>query len=93
MVAVRGTDINSFFKARFYLRGLGLRILKNAAKVFFLAPAHKKELFDNYIPSGLKEETEAKSYIITSNTKPFYKELGGKFMGSYLMIKKIEIEV
>lgn len=35
---------------------------------------------------------EAKSYIITSNMKPFYKELGGKFMGSYLMIKKVEIE-
>ena len=35
---------------------------------------------------------EAKSYIITSNTKPFYKELGGNLMGSYLMIKKIEIE-
>ncbi|MBQ6894988.1 MAG: hypothetical protein IJN40_05805, partial [Clostridia bacterium] len=45
VVAVRNTDINTFFKYMVHLRKRGIEILKNASAVFFLSPVYKKRLF------------------------------------------------
>ncbi|WP_054860232.1 glycosyltransferase [Gracilibacillus sp. JCM 18860] len=35
IVAIRNTDVNWFFKKLYHLRGIGLKILKNAKRVIF----------------------------------------------------------
>ena len=37
VVAVRNTDVNDFFAKLFYLRGRGVKILREAKKIFFLS--------------------------------------------------------
>lgn len=64
VVAVRNTDVNIFFKYRFYLRRRGIKILQNASAVFFLSKAYKDETFNKYIPQKYKDDINKKTYII-----------------------------
>lgn len=72
LVAVRGTDINIFFKYMVHLRKLGLDILLHASKIVFLSPTLKKNLFENYVSEALSARLEAKSIVITNGIDPIY---------------------
>ena len=72
VVAVRNTDINTFFKYRFYLRKRGIKILKNASTIFFLSEPYKKQLFEQYIPNKYKKELLDKTYIIQNGIDDFW---------------------
>ena len=55
MVSVRGTDMNLYFKFMPHLWKLGLEILRNAQKIFFITERSFHQLFDNRILLKLKE--------------------------------------
>lgn len=72
VLAVRGTDINYFYKYRFYLRGLGLKILKSASKIIFLSPSFKRQLFNKYIPSKDHDTLSKKTLILPNGINPVF---------------------
>ena len=72
VVAIRNTDINTFFKYRFYLRKRGIKILKNSSAIFFLSNSYKEQLFNKYIPSKYKNEFENKAHIIPNGIDDFW---------------------
>ena len=72
VVAVRNTDVNTFFKWMPHLRGRGVEILTNAKAVFFLSEAYKKQVLCKYIPTTLRREVEAKSYVIPNGIDDFW---------------------
>ena len=72
VVAVRNTDINTFFKYMVHLRKRGIEILKNASAVFFLSPVYKKRLFDKYINDADAEIIEPKCYIMPNGIDDFW---------------------
>lgn len=72
VVAVRNTDVNTFFKYMIHLRKRGIEILKNASAVFFLSKAYEKIVFEKYIPEKYAKEIKAKSYIMPNGLDPFW---------------------
>lgn len=74
IVAVRNTDINTFFKYGIHIRGFGIKILRNAEKIVFLSPAYKELLLNKYIPTSEKKEINEKSIIIPNGIDKFWIE-------------------
>ncbi|MGO4694201.1 glycosyltransferase family 4 protein [Paenibacillus sp. 2TAB26] len=72
IVAVRNTDVNSFFKKRILLRKKGLEILNNAAKIIFISKAYQDIVFDNYVPIVYKKNLLEKSIIIPNGIDSFW---------------------
>lgn len=72
IVAVRNTDLNSFFKKRKHLRWLGIKILRNAEKVCFLSSAYQKALLERYVPKKIRKEILGKSVILPNGIDPFW---------------------
>ena len=72
VVAVRNTDVNDFFAKLFYLRGRGVKIMREAKKIFFLSEAYRKTVFEKYIPQKYYDELYAKSLIIPNGIDDFW---------------------
>lgn len=72
IVAVRNTDINTFFKRAFWLRNRGIAILKDAAAIIFLSPAYKEQLKEKYIPKEYVNDLEKKSFVIPNGIDDFW---------------------
>lgn len=64
IVAVRNTDVNVFFHYMVHLRGLGVKVMDNAAAVVFLSPAYKWSVLNKYVPQKLREKIAKKSFVI-----------------------------
>jgi len=71
IVAVRNTDVNVFFHKMIHLRGLGIKILKEASKVVFLSIPNKKATLD-YVPKPLIGEIQSKSVVIPNGIDDFW---------------------
>lgn len=63
-VAIRDTDINSFFKYGIHLRWYGWKIIKNAAKIIFISDAYRKYFSSEYVSYSEKEDFLSKVYVI-----------------------------
>lgn len=74
VVAIRNTDVNSFFKWRPYLIKRGIRIMQKAKAIFFLSEAYRRQVLQKYVPARYREELEAKSYIIPNGIDDFWLE-------------------
>lgn len=74
VVAVRSTDVNTFFKKLFYLRKRGVRILKDASAVFFLSDTYRTKVLEQYVPENLRQEIYDKSYIMPNGIDDFWLE-------------------
>ncbi len=74
VVAIRNTDVNSFFKIRVHLRELGLTIMKEAEAVFFLSPLYKELVFNKYVPKEDVIFLEKKTYVIPNGIDDFWLE-------------------
>lgn len=74
VVAVRNTDVNTFFKYLLYLRKLGVKILKNADKIIFLSEPYKKIVIENYVPMNLNEDILNKAEVIPNGIDDFWFE-------------------
>lgn len=72
VVAIRNTDVNYFFKYRINLRKRGVEILQHASAVFFLSPVYREKVYSAYIPASLREEFEAKTFIIPNGIDDFW---------------------
>lgn len=72
VVAVRNTDINTFFKYMIHLRKRGIEILKNASAIFFLSESYKNILFSNYVKPEDYELLNSKTYIIPNGIDKFW---------------------
>ena len=72
IVAVRNTDINLFFDKISYLRGTGLSILKNAARVIFISGPYKRYTVDKIVPEKHKGEIRNKSVVISNGINEFW---------------------
>ena len=77
IVAMRDTDINTFFKHMVHLRYLGIKILENANKIIFLSEPYKDYLISKYIPNDLKKNICDKSLVIPNGIDEFWLENKG----------------
>ena len=76
IVAIRNTDVNTFFKYMVHLRKKGIKILKNASKIVFLSNSYKKRVFDNYVPPKYKDELLKKTFVIPNPANDIWYEEG-----------------
>lgn len=74
VVAVRNTDINSFFQYRVLLRGKGIKVLQNASAVFFLSDSYKEQTINQYVPEKYKNMVREKSFVIPNGIDSFWLE-------------------
>lgn len=74
VVAVRNTDVNTFFRLMPYLRNRGIKIMLDASAVFFLSEAYKRQVFEKYVPAKYREEIEKKTYIVPNGIDEFWFE-------------------
>lgn len=65
IVAVRNTDVNTFFKKMPHLRSYGIEIMKHAKKIIFISNTFKNQVLDQYIPGSFKDE-----FVEKAVTKP-----------------------
>ncbi|MBR7926837.1 glycosyltransferase [Aerococcaceae bacterium zg-ZUI334] len=72
VVAVRSTDIRTFFDKMPWLKAMGLKILKHAAKIIFISQNNFNEVFDHHIPNFMKDELLAKSQVIRNGIDAFW---------------------
>lgn len=106
IIAVRSTDVNLFFKYIFYLRGIGIQIMKEAKKVIFISPAYKEFVINRYIPCELRDYINQKSIIVPNGADSFWlqnkytksknkniKEITLIYVGSFLKRKNIHISI
>jgi glycosyltransferase involved in cell wall biosynthesis len=90
IVAVRNTDVNIFFKKMIHLRGLGIKIMKDAERIIFLSPEYKQSFILQYIPRYLSADILAKSVILPNGINDYF--LSNKFQyRSMLDNKSLEI--
>lgn len=72
VVAVRNTDVNTFFRYMPHLRKRGIKTMLNASAVFFLSEAYRKQVFDKYIPGKYQDKILKKTYIIPNGIDNFW---------------------
>jgi len=72
IVAIRNTDVNLFFRHLFYLRKIGIEIMKEAKKIIFVSAAYKEFVINRYVPHKLRDCIEQKSVIIPNGVNPFW---------------------
>lgn len=74
VVAVRNTDVNVFFKYRFYLRKLGQSIMCHAQQVFFLSQPYKDNVLCSYVSKSRKASLSEKARVIPNGIDSFWLE-------------------
>jgi glycosyltransferase involved in cell wall biosynthesis len=74
IVAVRNTDVNTFFKRMVHLRRIGIEILKNANGIIFLSKSYRDEVTEKYIPKEMKESIINKTSILPNGIDDFWME-------------------
>lgn len=74
VVAVRNTDVNTFFRRMIHLRSRGVQIMRDAKAVFFLSESYRKQVFEQYVPAQYREELMAKTYVIPNGIDDFWLE-------------------
>lgn len=72
VVAVRNTDMNFFFKKMVHLRGVGVKAMRKASKVFFLSEAYMNTALEKYVPKKYRDEIKAKSEIVPNGIDDFW---------------------
>ena len=72
IVAVRNTDFNLFFKYIFYLRGVGIQIMKESKKIIFLSPVYRDSILEKIIPGNLQDTIMKKSMIVPNGINPLF---------------------
>lgn len=72
IVAVRDTDMNTFFRYMLQLREMGIEILKKSQQIVFLSEVYKDELLKKYIPKQLSNQINDKSVVIPNGIDEFW---------------------
>lgn len=72
VVAVRNTDVNAFFKYRFYLRMLGIKILESSNRVFFLSKPYLNKILQEYTPNKKRDLISKKARLIPNGIDEYW---------------------
>lgn len=72
IVAVRDTDMNTFFRYMLHLKKLGIRILSEADQVIFINESYKNTLIQKILPKEFKEALLRKSIVLTNGVDRFW---------------------
>jgi glycosyltransferase involved in cell wall biosynthesis len=72
IVAVRSSDVNTFFKKMIHLRKMGVNILRDASFVIFLSESYRQTVINHYIPSSDRRSIFAKSHVIPNGIDKFW---------------------
>jgi len=72
IVAVRNTDVNTFFRYFFYLKTFGIKILLNADKVIFISKTYQELVINHYVPKRLRKIISDKSLVISNGIDSFW---------------------
>lgn len=72
VVAVRGTDIDIFFKWRLNLRNIGRGILLDADSVVFLSPASRDRVLGSYLSMGDRLCVADKAVVIPNGIAQYW---------------------
>ena len=72
IVAVRNTDVNTFFKYMVHLRKTGVKIMREAEKVIFLSPAYRSAVLQKNIPAKYRREIAEKSVVIPNGISQLF---------------------
>lgn len=72
IVAVRSTDVDTFFKYMVHLRSLGVEIMRHAAAVIFLSPAYHRSVLEKWVPEQYRQEIREKSRVIPNGIAPIF---------------------
>lgn len=75
IVAVRNTDVNTYYKKLFWKRTYFHAILEKAKNIVFLSPRYKKTFLDNIknkVNNKVALELVEKSVVIPNGVDPFY---------------------
>lgn len=72
VVAVRNTDVNTFFKYMVHLRRVGVEIMRCAQKVVFLSPAYRETVLTRWVPARFRQEILEKSVVIPNGIAPVF---------------------
>lgn len=78
LVAVRNTDINTFFGRMPWLRSMGIKILQEANQIIFISKNTEQILYDKYIPEKLRAELQGKSQVIPNGIDAFWHQQQGQ---------------
>lgn len=72
VVAVRGTDIDIFFKWRINLRNIGRRILRDAGVVVFLSPVSRDRVLSTYLSKEDSSAVISKTVVIPNGIDRYW---------------------
>ena len=72
VVAIRNTDVNTFFRYMIHLRKKGIEIMRNASAIFFLSKSYMNHVFKKYIPKKYRDEILKKCYVIPNGIDDFW---------------------
>lgn len=72
IVAVRNTDVNWFFKYMIHLRKIGIEIMKESEKVFFLSNTYRDFVIYKYVPKKFRKLILNKTMVIPNGIDDFW---------------------
>lgn len=72
VVAVRSADVRTFFQKLFWLRSLGLNIMKAAQQIIFISRNTYQEVLENYIPAIFKKAFQEKAQVIPNGIHDYW---------------------
>jgi len=71
VVAVRGTDLNWYYRYFLHCRSYAYEVVRRASAVVFLSPAYRSRLLAR-LPSALAEEVKAKASVIPNGVDSYW---------------------
>lgn len=72
IVAVRNTDVNSFFKKMPHLRSYGIEIMEHAKQIIFISDTFKNLVIDKYVPASKRMEILNKTVTMPNGIEDFW---------------------
>ena len=72
VVAIRDTDVNTFFKYKPYLIPLGIRIIKNAAAICFLSTTYRDYVIKKIVPEKYRAEINNKCIVVPNGIDNYW---------------------
>lgn len=90
IVAIRNTDVNTFFRFWPHLRETGIKIMENAAAIVFLSPAYKEYVISKYVPLNKRAIIENKTYVVPNGVSRVFLENKGKEK-NYIETKELKL--
>lgn len=74
VVAVRDTDVNTFYKKMPWLRWIGRKVLNNAQKVVYISKPYREYSIKHMVKPNKQNDIRERAVVLTNGIAPFYLE-------------------